>query len=90
MNINDISRQKLIEALLKSSGGKLQKEDVSRAAEGKDLSPLLGLLSAEERKKVSELASSREKLEELLKSPQSQQILRAVLKDGSDNGRNKR
>lgn len=90
MDINETGKQKLIEALLKSSGGRLQRAAVSRAADGQDPSALIGMLSPEERARLTELTNNREKLEELLKSPQSQQILRSVLKGGNGNGRNKR
>lgn len=90
MDINETGKQRLIEALLKSSGGRLQRDAVSRAADGQDPSALLGMLSPEERARLTELTTNREKLEELLKSPQSQQILRSILKGGNGNGRNKR
>ena len=74
MNYNDINKQRLIDALLSSSGGKLSRDTINRAADSKDASSLINSLSPEDR-------------ERLLKSPQAQLILKSVLKDGKNDGR---
>ena len=48
MNNNDINKQRLIDALLSSSGGKLSRDSINRAADGKDITPLVNSLSPEE------------------------------------------
>ena len=41
MNNNDINKQRLIDALLSSSGGKLSRDSINRAADSKDASALI-------------------------------------------------
>ena len=47
MNNNDINKQRLIDALLSSSGGKLSRDSINRAADSKDASALINSLSPE-------------------------------------------
>lgn len=85
MNNNDINRQKLIDALLASSGGKLSRDSINRAADGKDISPLINGLSPQDKEKLNRVMSDKESMEKLLKSPQAQLILKSVLKKGGNN-----
>ncbi len=87
MNNNDINKQRLIDALLSSSGGKLSRDSISRAADGKDITPLVNSLSPEDREKLNRVMSDKESMEKLLKSPQAQLILKSVLKGGKNDGR---
>ncbi len=87
MNNNDISKQRLIDALLSSSGGKLSRDSINRAADGKDITPLVNSLSPEDREKLNRVMSDKESMEKLLKSPQAQLILKSVLKGGKNDGR---
>ncbi len=87
MNNNDINRQKLIDALLASSGGKLNRDSINRAADGNDISPLINSLSPADREKLNKVMSDKESMEKLLKSPQAQLILKSVLKGGKNDGR---
>ena len=87
MNNNDINKQRLIDALLSSSGGKLSRDSINRAADGKDITPLVNSLSPEDREKLNRVMSDKESMEKLLKSPQAQLILKSVLKDGKNDGR---
>ena len=73
MNYNDINKQRLIDALLSSSGGKLSRDTINRATDSKDASSLINSLSPEDR--------------ERLKGPQAQLILKSVLKGGKNDGR---
>ena len=84
---NGINKQKLIDALLSSSAGKLDRDSVSRAADGNDISPLINSLSAADREKLNKVMSDKESMEKLLKSPQAQLILKSVLKGGKNDGR---
>ena len=87
MNYNDINRQRLIDALLSSSGGKLSRDTINRAADGKDASSLINSLSPEDRERLNKVMSDKESMERLLKSPQAQLILKSVLKDGKNDAR---
>lgn len=87
MNNNDINRQKLIDALLASSGGKLNRDSINRAADSNDVSPLINSLSPADREKLNKVMSDKESMEKLLKSPQAQLILKSVLKGGKNDGR---
>lgn len=87
MNNNDISKQRLIDALLSSSGGKLSRDSINRTADGKDITPLVNSLSPEDREKLNRVMSDKESMEKLLKSPQAQLILKSVLKGGKNDGR---
>lgn len=87
MNYNDINRQRLIDALLSSSGGKLSRDTKNRAADSKDASSLINSLSPEDRERLNKVMSDKESMERLLKSPQAQLILKSVLKDGKNDGR---
>ena len=75
MNNNDINKQRLIDALLSSSGGKLSRDSINRAADSKDASALINSLSPEDREKLNKV------------SPQAQLILKSVLKGGKNDGR---
>ena len=87
MNYNDINKQRLIDALLSSSGGKLNRDTINRAADSKDASSLINSLSSEDRERLNKVMSDKESMERLLKSPQAQLILKSVLKDGKNDGR---
>ena len=87
MSNNDINKQRLIDALLSSSGGKLSRDSINRAADGKDITPLVNSLSPEDREKLNRVMSDKESMEKLLKSPQAQLILKSVLKGGKNDGR---
>ena len=87
MNYNDINKQRLIDALLSSSGGKLNRDTINRAADSKDASSLINSLSPEDRERLNKVMSDKESMEMLLKSPQAQLILKSVLKDGKNDGR---
>lgn len=87
MNNNDINKQRLIDALLSSSGGNLSRDSINRAADGKDITPLVNSLSPEDREKLNRVMSDKESMEKLLKSPQAQLILKSVLKGGKNDGR---
>ena len=87
MNYNDINRQRLIDALLSSSGGKLSRDTINRAADSKDASSLINSRSPEDRERRNNVMSAKESMDRLLKSPQAQLILKSVLKDGKNDGR---
>ena len=70
MNNENIDKQKLMEALLSSSGGKIDKNSVNSAVNGKNIAPLVNSLSSEDREKLNAAMSDKKSLEKALKSPQ--------------------
>ena len=58
MNNENIDKQKLMEALLSSSGGRIDKNSVNDAVNGKHIAPLVNRLSSEDRGKLNALLKS--------------------------------
>lgn len=86
MNNEKIDKQKLLKALLASSGGKLSQNAINGAVNGNDAGALLNSLSAEDRQKINNVMSDKKSLEQTLKSPEAQAILKSILKGGGKNG----
>lgn len=86
MNNENIDKQKLMEALLSWSGGKIDKNSVNSAVNGKNIAPLVNSLSSEDREKLNAAMSDKKSLEKALKSPQAQALLKSILKGGGKNG----
>ena len=83
MNKND--NQNLFDNLVASSGGKINRQTISKAAKNGDTSELVNSLSLEDKQKLNNILSDKQALSELLKSPQSQALLK-ILKKGNNNG----
>lgn len=86
MNNEKIDKQKLLRALLASSGGKLNPNAINDAVNSNDTGTLLNSLSAEDRQKINRVMSDKKSLEQTLKSPEAQVILKSILKGGGKNG----
>ena len=86
MNNNEIDKQKLIDAVVSSSGGKIDKKSVSGAMSGKGIEPLLKNLSAEDKEKLNRVMSDKKSMETVLNSPQAKAILKTFLKGEGKNG----
>lgn len=86
MNNNEIDKQKLMDAVISSSGGSIDRESLTGAVNNKNVAPLINKLSAEDKEKLTKVMSDRESMEAVLKSPQAQAILRTFLKGGGKNG----
>ena len=86
MNNNEIDKQKLMDAVISSSGDSIDKESLAGAVNNKNVAPLINKLSAEDKEKLSKVMSNKESMEAVLKSPQAQAILRTFLKGGGKNG----
>lgn len=86
MNNNEIDKQKLMDAVISSSGGSINRESLAGAVNNKNVAPLINKLSAEDKEKLSKVMSNKESMEAVLKSPQAQAILRTFLKGGGKNG----
>ena len=86
MNNEKIDKQKLLKALLASSGGKLNPNAINDAVNSNDTGTQLNSLSAEDRQKINRVMSDKKSLEQTLKSPEAQVILKSILKGGGKNG----
>lgn len=86
MNSNNIDKQKLMDAIISSSGGKIDRESLNGAVNRKDVSSLLGSLSPEDRKKLNSVLSNKENLAAALNSREARSLLKNFLKGGGQNG----
>lgn len=86
MNGSNIDKQKLMDAIVSSSGGKIDRESLAGAVNRKDVSSLLGSLSAEDRKKLNSVLSNKENLAAALNSSEARSLLKNLLKGGGKNG----
>ena len=64
----------MIDAVVRSSGGRINRAEAAAAANG-DPSALLGSLSAREREQLLQIMNDRDALKNLLSGKQAQQIL---------------
>ena len=74
---NNIDKQKLINSIIASSGGKLNKNSLENAASG-DISGLMSSLSEEDKRKLNDALSDKEKARQLLSSDAAKQILQSL------------
>ncbi len=86
MNNNEINKKKLIDTVLSSSGGKLDKDALNNAINNQNADKLINSLSNSDKEKLSRLMSDKESMQNLLKSPQAQAIMKAFIKNGGKNG----
>lgn len=86
MNNNEIDKQKLMDAAISATGGKIDKKSLSGAVEGKNIEPLLNKLSKEDREKLNSVMSDKKSMEAVLNSPQAKALLKSFLKGGGKNG----
>ena len=86
MDNNKIDEEKLMDAVISSSGGKIDKKTLSGAVERKNIDPLLKNLSDKDREKLKSVLSDKKSIEAALNSPQAKALLKAFLKGGGKNG----
>ncbi|MGN0451519.1 MAG: hypothetical protein ACI4FN_05360 [Acutalibacteraceae bacterium] len=86
MNNNEIDKQRLMDAAVSASGGKIDKKSLSGAMDGKNIEPLLNKLSSEDREKLNRVMSDKKSMEAVLNSPKAQALLKTFLKGGGKNG----
>lgn len=86
MNNNEIDKQRLMDAAVSASGGKIDKNSLSGAMDGKNIEPLLNKLSAEDREKLNRVMSDKKSMEAVLNSPKAKALLKTFLKGGGKNG----
>lgn len=86
MNNNEIDKQKLMDAVLSSSGGKIDKQSLAGAIQSKNAGALIKNLSPADREKLNKVMSDQKSMEALLNSPQAKALLKTFLKGGGKNG----
>ena len=86
MDNSKIDKEKLMDVVISSYGGKLDKKTLSDAAKEKNIDPLIKSLSAEDREKLKSVMSDKKTMEAALNSPQAKALLKAFLKGGGKNG----
>ncbi|MEE1161685.1 MAG: hypothetical protein U0K70_06475 [Acutalibacteraceae bacterium] len=86
MDNSKIDKKKLMDAVISSSGGKIDKETLAGAVERKNIDPLLENLSAEDKERLKSVMSDKKSMEAVLNSPQAKALLKAFLKGGGKNG----
>ena len=86
MDNSKIDKKKLMDAVISSSGGKIDKETLAGAVEIKTIDPLLENLSAEDKDRLKSVMSDKKSMEAVLNSPQAKALLKAFLKGGGKNG----
>ena len=86
MDNSKIDKKKLMDAAISSSGGKIDKEALRGAVDGKNIDPLLENLSAEDKERLKSVMSDKKSMEAVLNSPQAKALLKAFLKGGGKNG----
>lgn len=80
MNSNNLDKQKIIDAIVGSSGGKISRNQLNSIADKKDVSSLISALPEEDRKKLNAALSDKDSLNRLLESPQARNLLNSFLK----------
>ena len=75
MGENNIDKNKLLDAIVNSSGSKINKNAVSRAKKG-DISALLSGLNEQDRKTLNEALADKSKAREILASKQAKEIMK--------------
>ena len=78
-------KNNLIDAIVASSGGKINKTAAKNAANG-DLSGVLGALSPEEQNKLKALLADEGSARQLLSSPAAKKLLEMFVSGGKGNG----
>lgn len=86
MDNSKIDKEKLMDAVISSSGGKIDKKMLTDAAKDKNIDPLIKNLSNEDREKLKSVMSDKKSMEAVLNSPQAKALLKAFLKGGGKNG----
>ena len=70
----DINKEKLINSIISSSGGKLDKQSLENAARG-DMGGVMSGLGEDDKRKLIEALSDKEKTRQILSSDAARQLL---------------
>lgn len=74
----DFDKQKLLSAINELMGNK----KITDAMAKKDMNGVLSNLSAEQAKELKSVLSDKARLQQIMSSPQAQQVMKALKKDG--------
>ncbi|MBR4099830.1 MAG: hypothetical protein IKK55_02445 [Clostridia bacterium] len=72
-----------IDQILNSSGGKIDRDTLEKATKSGDAQSLVNSLSDKDKQKLNNILNDKEQLEQVLKSPQAQMLLKMF---GGKNG----
>lgn len=78
---NNIDKERFINTIIASSGGKLGKSALENAAKG-DMSELFSSLGEEDRQKLSAALSDKNKAKEMLSSSAAKELLAKLFGNG--------
>lgn len=70
------NEKSMFENMINESGGKLDRQTLEKAAKTKDASQLVKNLSDSDKQKLESILSDKEKLAEVLKSPQAKMLFK--------------
>lgn len=85
MNQNGFDKEKILAAIQKESGGRIDASAIKNAQKG-DLSQMMGALSTEDQAKLSQMLQNKTALNELLSRPEAKNLLKNFLNGGGRNG----
>lgn len=83
---NNLDKQKLINAVLASSGGKINRETLTNAVGSGDVSSIMNNMSPEDKQKLSSILASKGGIAAALASDEAKAIIKSLLKGGGNNG----
>jgi hypothetical protein len=75
---------RLLDAAIKASGGKIDRNDIFNAAKSGDTKQILNNLPESDRQKLNSLLSDKSALEKLLRNPQVAELMKKL--SGGKNG----
>ncbi len=84
-NHSKADNNKLFDAAVAASGGKIKRDDVLKAANG-DASALMSSLDEDSRKMLTDALTDKNKARQILNSDAARQILGSILNGGKKNG----
>ena len=70
------NNKKILEDMLNTSGGKIDRDALEKATKSGDASALMGSLSQNDKEKLNQILSDKEELAKILNSPQAQMLLK--------------
>ncbi len=82
---NQFNQQKMIDAIVAQSGGKIKRDSLTGALQNRDLSGLLAALSPADRASLSAAMGDRARLREFLQSDRAKELLKTFL-NGEKHG----
>lgn len=83
---NNFDKNKLINEIVSSSGGKIDPSKLSGVQNKKDVMNLVNSLPNEDKAKLMAALNDKTALNEMLKSPEAKAILNSFLNRGGKNG----